>query len=67
MTLTPADHLVPDPTQQPIIRAAFNVGRLAAGRLTHLVPGIDADRIEYAVADLAIREFERVRGMSERY
>ncbi len=53
------EHLVPDPTQQPSIRLAFDLAREAVQRVEEAHPGVDADRLEYAVAGLVVGEVER--------
>lgn len=45
-----------DPSQRALIERAFEVGRAAAARLAQIVPAIDRDRVEYAVAGVLLEE-----------
>lgn len=42
--------------QQALSTAVFEVAERAAKELTHLVPDIDRDRCEYAVASVLLEE-----------
>ena len=53
------EHLVPDPSQRPSIRLAFDLAREVVQRAEEAHPGVDADRLEYAVAGLVVVEVER--------
>lgn len=44
------------PSQQALICALFNASRLAAETLSHLVPDLDGNRAEYAVASTLLEE-----------
>lgn len=44
------------PSQQALICAVFNASRLAAETLSHLVPDLDGNRAEYAVASTLLEE-----------
>ena len=41
-------------SQQSFISAVFEASNAALDRLTHLVPDIDRDRVEYALASLLL-------------
>ena len=43
-------------TNQQIITAAFEASQAAVERLTHLVPDLDRDRTEYALASVLLEE-----------
>ncbi|MBW3084189.1 hypothetical protein KEM60_00375 [Austwickia sp. TVS 96-490-7B] len=43
-------------SQQPLISAVFEVAERATTSLTHLVPDLDRDRTEYALASLLLEE-----------
>ena len=43
-------------SQQPLITAVFEVAERATDSLTHLVPDLDRDRTEYAVASTLLEE-----------
>ena len=45
-----------DPSQRVLIQTAFEVGGVAAERLGQIVPAIDRDRAEYAVAGVLLEE-----------
>ncbi|MFB1427312.1 hypothetical protein ACIPJU_01125 [Micrococcus endophyticus] len=42
--------------QQSLISAVFEAAEHATHSLTHLVPGLDRDRTEYAVASVLLAE-----------
>lgn len=44
------------PTRQALICAVFDASVLAVGGLASLVPGVDRDRTEYAVASVLLEE-----------
>lgn len=44
------------PSQQALIESAFEVGRVAAESLAQIVPALDRDRTEYAVAGVLLEE-----------
>jgi len=43
-------------SQQPLISAVFEVAERATNDLTHLIPDLDRDRAEYAVASVLLGE-----------
>lgn len=43
-------------SQQSLIAAVFEASNAAVDRLTHLLPGLDRDRAEYAVASVLLEE-----------
>lgn len=43
-------------SQRAVIRTAFEMGDSAATRLAQIVPTLDRDRVEYAVASLLVEE-----------
>jgi len=45
-----------DTSQQSVITAVFEASNAAVARLTHLVPDLDRDRAEYAVASVLLEE-----------
>lgn len=53
------EHLVPDPSQQSSIRLAFDLAREVVRQVEEAHPGVDADRLEYAVAGAILGEVER--------
>lgn len=44
------------PSQQALIERAVEVGRVAAESLAQIVPALDRDRTEYAVAGALLEE-----------
>lgn len=50
------DSMPADPSQRVLIQTAFEVGGVAAERLGQIVPAIDRDRAEYAVAGVLLEE-----------
>lgn len=42
--------------QRPIIQTAFTAGVSAAESLAEVVPNVDRDRVEFAVADVLLEE-----------
>lgn len=53
------ERLVPDPSQQSSIRLAFDLAREVVRQVEEAHPGVDADRLEYAVAGAILGEVER--------
>ncbi len=43
-------------SQQHLITAVFEAAREAVESATHLIPGLDCDRTEYAVASVLLEE-----------
>lgn len=43
-------------SQQPVITAVFEAAERATDSLSHLVPDIDRDRVEYALASVLLEE-----------
>ncbi|MCT1997056.1 hypothetical protein M3C58_02355 [Brachybacterium muris] len=45
-----------EPNQQTLITTVFEAARRATESITHLVPDLDGDRTEYAVASVLLEE-----------
>ena len=45
-----------EPSQQTLITAVFEAAQRASNELTHLVPDLDRDRTEYALASVLLEE-----------
>ena len=45
-----------EPSQQTLITAVFEAAQRATNELTHLVPDLDRDRTEYALASVLLEE-----------
>ncbi len=44
------------PPTQVLVSVVFDASALAVKQLTHLVPGLDRDRTEYAIASVLLEE-----------
>ncbi|MGA4669500.1 hypothetical protein ACPCG0_06825 [Propionibacteriaceae bacterium Y1923] len=45
-----------EPSQQTLITAVFEAARRATESITHLVPDLDRERTEYALASVLLEE-----------
>lgn len=45
-----------EPNQQTLITTVFEAAQRATNELTHLVPDLDRDRTEYALASVLLEE-----------